>query len=235
MKKVFISLMTCLALCLSGCGWGADAYTPLPHPEAVQVGSRADDNKATPSYESVAAPESAATPAHEPTAAPENDIPQTHEPTPESDIPQTSESVSTPDNQGSSHTEAQLIVSGKAITFDGQGAIIKDGEVFVPVIGVFEHLYGANENKDSPFTVNWDEGTATATIKNRWYTVIVTSEGQTFTCNGNQIAFTVPPQKIDGTLMLPLRAIAEAMDVSVVWDAATSTVNIFYESMISAY
>ncbi|MCL2146473.1 MAG: copper amine oxidase N-terminal domain-containing protein [Synergistaceae bacterium] len=189
-----------------GVGVGEDALLQ-PHMPIAQPDSAKGNYKAPQPLEPVSAPE--------PVPAPEP--------------------VLAPDNQNTGYAKARVIVSGKEITFDNQQAIIKDGEIFIPVKGVFEYLEGANGNKDAPFTVVLDESSSTATIKNRWYTVKVTSGEQTFTCNGNRIAFNAPAQKINGTLMLPLLAIAEAMDVSTVWDDASSTISIFYESMIIAY
>ena len=136
---------------------------------------------------------------------------------------------------GIGYVEAKVIVSGKEIAFGSQAAIIKDGEVFVPVMGVFEHLDGANGNKNAPFFVNWDDTTATATIRNQWYTVIATSGEQGFTCNGNRVTSAAPPQTINGELMLPLTAIAKAIDATAQWDDENSAISIFYESMVIAY
>lgn len=47
-----------------------------------------------------------------------------------------------------------------------------------------------------------------------------------FTVNGNQKSLDVPVQIIDGTLMLPLRAISEATGAQVDWDANTFTASI---------
>ncbi|MDR3239533.1 MAG: copper amine oxidase N-terminal domain-containing protein [Clostridiales bacterium] len=110
-----------------------------------------------------------------------------------------------------SGTKVKLIVSGKELMFDGQQPIVKDGEVFVPVYGVFENLDGANGNQDAPFTVKWDETTSTATIRNTWYNVTVTA---------------------NDLFMIPLLEVAEAIDATVEWDETAKTMSVFYESMI---
>ena len=128
-----------------------------------------------------------------------------------------------------------VIVSGQKISFSGQKPVAKDGEVFVPVLGVFENLTGANGNKSAPFSVKWDETTSTAIISNIWYTVKVTAGEDMFTCSGANGATTThsaPSQTNNGVFMLPLRAIAEAIDATVEWSEATRTVSIYYESMI---
>ena len=125
-----------------------------------------------------------------------------------------------------------VIVSGKRLVFDDRQPVSKDGEVFVPVYGVFEYLDGANGNKTAPFAVNWDEQTSAVTIKNQWYTVVIASGEQDFTCNGDLITPAAPQQTIDGVFMLPLTAVANAIEATVEWDEETNTISIFYESMI---
>ena len=173
----------------------------------------------------------------------------------------TTETIETTSTSSTPTSIINVIVSGKKLVFEGQQPVLKDGEVMVPVFGVFENLYGANGNKESPFTVNWDNKTSTATIKNRWYTVVAVSGEQDFTCNGNRIMPIVPQQMIDGVFMLPLTAIAQAIDATVEWggnegdsagmggvedegrgegeskvegDQSKNTISIFYESMIVA-
>ena len=46
----------------------------------------------------------------------------------------------------------------------------------------------------------------------------------TVTVNGTLLAFDVPPVIVDGRVLVPLRVTFEALDASVGWDAATSTI-----------
>ena len=189
MKKMVLIAALCFTVCLSGCGLGTDKD------------GRGSEN-AAPSSQSM-----------EPT-------PQATEqkhPTESVSAPKPATEVEIPDEDGS---EVKLIVSSKVLTFDGQQPVVKDGEVLVPVHGIFEHLLGANGQTDAPFTVKWDETTSTATIHNSWYTVVVTEGKQTFTCKGKDsdeksITPDVPPQRINETFMLPLKAIAEAITATV--------------------
>ena len=48
--------------------------------------------------------------------------------------------------------------------------------------------------------------------------------GISVTLDGEQISFDVPPQTIDGRTMVPLRAIFEALDAEIDWNADTQTV-----------
>ncbi len=42
--------------------------------------------------------------------------------------------------------------------------------------------------------------------------------GYTFLLDGKSLIFSVPPQLINGTMMVPLRTIAEAMGAKVTWN-----------------
>ncbi len=128
--------------------------------------------------------------------------------------------------------DISVIVSGTEVSFADQQPVMQDGRVLVPVRGVFEKLNGADGTADYPFAVSWDDATQTATIKNFWYTVTIKAGSKTFTANGKTITPDVAPQIINGRLMMPLRAISEAVDATVEWDDDTREVKIFYESLI---
>jgi hypothetical protein len=123
-------------------------------------------------------------------------------------------------------------VSGTEVNFPDQKPVTKDGRVLVPVRGVFELLVPEGSNKDEIFKVTWDSKTSTATIKNKWYTVKIQSGKKSFTSNGKSITPDVPPQIINGRLMLPIRAVAESVDAQVEWDGADKTVKIYYKSEV---
>lgn len=230
--KIIIPLVFCFAICIAGCskkasidsaeneGAVSPAQTALPVEASQQLDSTPlpqDEAPQTP--DSTDIPQDVVSPTPELTETSQNDILQTP--------------ISTVTNDIAENDGIKVTVSGKELTFDGQQPIHKNGEVLIPVYGVFEKLDGANGNKDAPFTVKEDDATSTVTIKNKWYTVSITEEKQTFTCNGKEITAGTPSQRINGVLMLPLRAIAEAMDVTVEGDEAAGTISIFYESMES--
>gem|GEM_PF-1553219 len=246
MNKAISVFFICLAAILAGCNhdvnisgaFGDDSHstqpkydneiiqttittltpTPTPTPTTKSTQPQPQTQTLTPTPALTLVPQSASTPAPVPTSTPM----QTQAPA--------------PDNHDSANANAYanvtVVVSGKATTFVGQQAIYTDGEVFVPVHGVFEHLDGANGNTDSPFTVGWDSQLSTATIKNRWYTVIITSGEQGFICNGDRVTPAAPQRIIDGEFMLPLMSITKAIDATVQWDEEKNTISIFYESMI---
>lgn len=94
-----------------------------------------------------------------------------------------------------------------------QGVIV-DGNTMVPVRGVFEQI---------GYTTEWDAETKTATLSKGSNTVEMTNGNTYFTYNGTKITPEVPQQIIDGSFMLPLRAVSEALNAKVDWDAETKT------------
>lgn len=229
--RAIVALTICFAICLSGCDLTNSHST--------------DDGTATPTLTPTAPqngesipPASASTPKYIPTpASPPSDEPQSSDPAPAQfdSEPTPTTPAPTPEHPPAASdtnngTEVRLIVSGQALTFNGQQPVLKDGEVFIPVYGVFEHLLGANDNDSALFTVKWDA--SAVTIRNSWNTVVIVEGEPTFTCNGATITPALPPQIINGTFMLPLKAIAEAIDATIKVDEAAGTVSMFYEGMI---
>jgi len=123
-----------------------------------------------------------------------------------------------------------LVVMGERLTFEGQGPVMLGGEVFVPVLGVFD-----NVNPVYPFVTTWDE--YTVTIRNPHVTVTITEVpgGDATFEHRLTIPFpgftpvipTLPAQRIDGEFMLPLRPIAEAIGVELEWVEESGEVHIF--------
>lgn len=92
--------------------------------------------------------------------------------------------------------------------------VIIEGRTLVPVRGVFEYM---------GYTVDWDGETKTATLKSDKNTVVIKNGDADFTVNGKAIMPDVPAQIIGGRFMLPLRAVGEAVDADVNWDAENKT------------
>lgn len=107
-----------------------------------------------------------------------------------------------------------VTVNGTAV--DTQGVIV-DGRTMVPVRGVFEQI---------GYTVEWDANTKTATLTKGSNTVEMTQGNTYFTYNSTQITPDVPQQIINGSFMLPLRAVGEAINADVEWDADTKTASL---------
>ena len=107
-----------------------------------------------------------------------------------------------------------VTVDNQAVEFD-QNPVIIEGHTLVPVRAVFEKA-GA--------TVTWDQPTQTATITKDEYIVTI-KYGESFLYkNGQPIALEQPADVINNRTMIPVRAIAEAMDFAVTWDGHHSLI-----------
>lgn len=109
---------------------------------------------------------------------------------------------------------AQVEVNGKAIAAE---AVIVEGRTLVPVRGVFEEL---------GYTVGYDNTTKTATLTKGNSVVEMTVGNTYFTVDGKQVTPDVPPQIINSSYMLPLRAVSEGIGATVDWDQATKTAKV---------
>ncbi len=108
-----------------------------------------------------------------------------------------------------------VVVNGSAISFRNQQPIMQDDRVFVPLRGVFENL-GAS--------VNWDPSNQTVTAY-RGHTKIQLTIGQTTaSVDGQPVQLDVPAQILEGSTMVPLRFVGEALGNHVRWDANSQTV-----------
>lgn len=99
-------------------------------------------------------------------------------------------------------------VDNIAIEFD-QAPVIENGRTLVPIRAVFESA-GAD--------VSWNQDTKTATLEKDNYIVTVKLGESFITKNGMPIAIDCPSKIINDRILIPVRAIAEAMDFGVTWN-----------------
>lgn len=99
-------------------------------------------------------------------------------------------------------------VDNTTIEFD-QNPVIDNGRTLVPVRAVFEHA-GAE--------VEWIQETQTAVLTKDNYEVSIKLGESFITKNGAPIAIDCPSQIINNRILIPVRAIAEAMDFGVTWN-----------------
>lgn len=107
-----------------------------------------------------------------------------------------------------------VIVDNAKVEFD-QSPVILDGTTLVPIRAVFEQA-GAE--------VSWDQDTQTATLVKDNYTVTIKLNDTVLYKNGTQIALAKPAQIINDRVLIPVRAIGEAMDFDINWDGFHSQV-----------
>lgn len=126
-------------------------------------------------------------------------------------------SVFSPDTVQAAQRNISIVLNGNHLAFSNAQPQLVNGSVLVPARGVFENM---------GFQAQWDNTTKTSTLKKEGMTIVSQLGASYFTVNGNQKSLDVPVQIIDGTLMLPLRAISEATGAQVDWDANTFTASI---------
>jgi len=112
-------------------------------------------------------------------------------------------------------SEVTVTIDGIPVYFSGQQPAIIDGRTLVPVRGVFEQL---------GFVPTWDSVARTATLTRSDFTIEITIGSNVFISSGTEHILDVHAQIINGSTMLPLRAVLESVGYSVGWNSATRTV-----------
>ena len=108
-------------------------------------------------------------------------------------------------------------LNGENIEFSNQAPVIVEGRTLIPLRGVFEKL---------GYEINWDNETKTAIFTKENTVVKVTVNSNSFTINDSSVNLDVPAQIVNGSMMLPLRAVGEATGLKVNWDNENKAVNI---------
>ena len=114
-------------------------------------------------------------------------------------------------------SDIHVTIDGVTVSFYGQGPIIADGRVLVPVRGVFETL---------GFDVSWNEVARQVILlgADGYTSVIIFVGHDNFTTNGYVHTLDVAAQIIEGRTMLPIRAVLESVGYAVEWDVVNQTV-----------
>lgn len=113
-------------------------------------------------------------------------------------------------------------LDGETVSFSGQQPVIIDNRTLIPLRGVFEKM---------GYTISWEPNTKTATLTADGTTVSVSANSDTFIVNGEVKPLDVPAQIMNGSMMLPLRAIGESAGANVTWNGAAKVVEIDTESL----
>jgi len=117
-----------------------------------------------------------------------------------------------------------VIVRGERVNFTGgQGPVVVDGRVLVPIRGVFEAL---------DFDVVWDDVFERVFLRRLIYDrvnddIIITIGSYTFSANGvGGRVLDVPAQIINGRTVVPIRNVLESVGYDLEWNSTTRTVTI---------
>lgn len=119
-------------------------------------------------------------------------------------------------DQTSAATNISIYLDGTKQSYSNK-ALIKNGSTLVPLRGIFESL-GA--------TVNWNQTTKTIDAKKGNTTVWLKIGSKTTKVNGKNVSIAVPAQVVNGSTLVPLRFISEALGAKVDWNQTTKTIKI---------
>jgi len=112
--------------------------------------------------------------------------------------------------------EVNVVMNGTAIE-SSVPARLSGGRTMVPMRAIFE-AFG--------MTVDYDDATKTITAANGETSVILTCGEKEMTINGEVYEMDTEPVIESGTTLVPLRAVAEALDAVVNWNQETLTAQI---------
>ncbi|MDO5804194.1 MAG: stalk domain-containing protein [Clostridia bacterium] len=110
----------------------------------------------------------------------------------------------------------KVIVNENELKFD-QPPYIENGTTMVPMRAIFEVL-GAS--------VDYDTETKAITATKGSTVIKLFANSDTATVNGKEVTLTSPVANKNGTTMVPLRLVSEALGAEVSWDAETKVVTI---------
>ena len=113
--------------------------------------------------------------------------------------------------------EARVELNCMEIEFD-QPAIISENRTLVPVRKIFETL-GAH--------VDWNDASRTAVSQKDGKVVSITVGSSVMYVNDKAVELDVPAKIVNNRTLVPVRAISEAYDCRVEWDADERLVEIF--------
>jgi len=127
-------------------------------------------------------------------------------------------------------TQVRLMLSGRELT--QHWAIIIGDEVLIPDFSyVFGNLLDAGGVERLNFwglsAADMLAGTERAVIFNDSYNISIYKSEYSFTVNDVTLPLTVPAQTLNGTLHLPLVAIANAIGATVEWNEAEQMIHFF--------
>ena len=125
---------------------------------------------------------------------------------------------------GKSHAysakEIIIKIDGTTVTPKDMPAVAIDGRTLLPMRQIVQEL-GCE--------VTWNEEAKQVYVINSTHTLVFTIDSMTGYKNGATFTMDVPPMIINDRTMLPVRALANALDLDIQWEDATRTVAITTE------
>ncbi len=114
--------------------------------------------------------------------------------------------------------DINVYLNGSRLSFDRQPVIMND-RTYVPIRGIFESL---------GMEVTWDEASKCAYAYGNGTEITVLPESGEMYVNGAPIELDSAPFISEGRILVPLRAIGEALGCTVGWDPVSCSVTIIF-------
>ena len=113
--------------------------------------------------------------------------------------------------------EIAIVIDGEKYTDPNMSAVSIDGRTMLPMRGICEEL---------GCTVTWNEAAKQVYAVSDTHTVVFQIDSKTGYKNGEAFTMDVAPMIVNDRTMLPVRALATALDIDVTWDDPNRTVYI---------
>jgi len=111
----------------------------------------------------------------------------------------------------------RVTVNGRWVAFPDQHPVMVDNRVLVPIGGVFAEM---------GFTSYWDNTTRMARLNRADIVIVVPAGASSFVVNNTIVTPDVPQRMVGNRLMLPLRAVANAVGGTATWDPVNRVAHI---------
>jgi hypothetical protein len=113
--------------------------------------------------------------------------------------------------------DINVSLNGNVVNFPNQKPVVVDGRTLIPLRGVFDNM---------GYAIDWNGNTKTVTLTKGSDTIVITIGENQYYHNNQAVSLDVPAQIINGSTMLPLRAIGDATGAEILWDADTKLATI---------
>ena len=111
----------------------------------------------------------------------------------------------------------KVVVNGQAVKFEGQGPVVLERRVYVPMRGVLERI-GAE--------VTYDASQRSVTASGNGRTISLPLDRPTARIDGRAMRLAERPIVMNDRLLVPLRLLSEALGAQVEWSAEDMTVRV---------
>lgn len=130
--------------------------------------------------------------------------------------------LGTPLNKSYASNDIKVLLEHKELSFDVPPQII-EGRTLLPLRAIFEAL---------GLEVGWDDATRIITGMTEDKEIILKLDSKDAKVNGVNKSLDVPAKAINGRTLVPVRFIAESLDMNVVWNQESKTVKISKDDII---